>query len=86
MKRNYTNCTDINGKKIYDGDIVEHTQHYLVSESVKSNALVKWSEAYNRYIVSNLTSGLCDRFLDDVKVKVIGNIHDNPELLKENNL
>lgn len=69
----YTGLTDKNGKKIFEGDIVrcwggEQCQGYHeFEEEITVNDMT-----YDAYYV-----GQWDGFL------VIGNIHDNPELVKE---
>lgn len=65
----YTGLTDKNGKKIFEGDVV-------IWCGIKG--IVVW-EGHKFYIKSNL---LWD-FSDDDCIEIIGNIHDNPELLKE---
>ena len=67
----YTGLTDKNGKKIFEWDIVRWC-------GIKG--IVVW-EGHKFYVKSNL---LWD-FSDDDCIEVIGNVHDNPELLRERN-
>lgn len=82
----YAGLTDKNGKKIFEGDIakVKLQIPYLPSQPkmISAVGVVKFNTEKSCYYVVS-TSGeeyaLC--FIDEV----IGNIHDNPELLKESN-
>lgn len=80
----YTGLCDKNGKKIFEGDIVKHIQKYEISGEVKSIAVIKWNEAYSCWSVE-YTNGRITAFLGTEyhKLEVIGNVHDNPELLNK---
>lgn len=76
----YTGLTDKNGKRIFEGDICRVTRSCVL--------------AYGKITFQNgcfwfVDDGpggmlrLCDVKTNGFKIEVIGNIHDNPELVKE---
>jgi uncharacterized phage protein (TIGR01671 family) len=77
----YTELTDKNGRKIFDGDICEFTN----TDGEKTLYTVIWD--YHRWIVVQMYDGN-DVDPDDLDeafteyAEIIGNIHDNPELLE----
>ena len=73
----YTGLTDKNGKKIFEGDIVR-LYHFDGFEEIGA---IGWSNIDVRY---KFASHDCFAYGIDVTdvFEVIGNIHDNPELLK----
>ncbi len=73
----YTGLKDKNGKEIYEGDVVELRQETPKGSESLLITTVKWSESGLNYNVYP-----CH---DDKYWKVIGNIYENPELLKVNN-
>ena len=75
----YTGLTDKNGTKIFEGDIVKDEQSGY-------EYVIKWFSEYACFALANKNGHMeydVDEFemlVDDLIV--IGNIHDNPELLK----
>lgn len=83
----YTGLTDKNGKKIFEGDIIK----YKNTDGIKFNGValtVIGKVVYNEKNASFAISGkdkIGAKHYDYFPIKnieVIGNIHDNPELLK----
>ena len=77
----YTGLTDKNGKKIFEGDILEFSDRFVVVTWHEFCAC--WDCTFLKYIngVQSITN---DRETNKwhENALVIGNIHDNPELLK----
>ena len=92
----FTGLTDKNGKDIYEGDILrsdEYPYHcdsvdnyYIVIEEVDNDGFLTIAP-FSRLSANSTCHGISDGFERDwneVKnAEVIGNIHDNVELLKD---
>lgn len=79
----YTGVEDKNCKEIYEGDIVRYGRHLsgiIPAESL--TAVVKWWSGEEEYYPCSTSSGFSLPFSED-GYEVIGNIHENPELLEE---
>ena len=69
----YTGLTDKNGKKIFEGDI-------LYDDYNEDNCLIIFQEGGFDIVEDNICWHCQDCDMSDFEI--IGNIHDNPELLK----
>lgn len=75
----FTGLTDKNGNKIFEGDIVK----CLSLEYGYVNKEVYYAEDRARFVLGSLGSDY--DFEEYINVEVIGNIYDNPELLRSEN-
>lgn len=79
----YTGLKDKNGKEIYEGDILG---------GIWESGFISWCEKCKQFQYHGAGIGCmacsgdvhwCEIVEDDGKLEVIGNIHENPELLEE---
>ena len=77
----YTGLTDKNGNRIFEGDIIEAHFDELFPD-LATTLIVVWSDYgwFGRDMEGNVDSLEC-KWVSDF-FEIIGNIHDNPELLE----
>ena len=80
----YTGLKDKNGTKIFEGDIVIFTDECDYPHWFKRNdkILVKWDDITSRFSPYVEYDSDCGEFVNGGETEIIGNIYDNPELLK----
>lgn len=74
----FTGLCDKNGTRIFEGDLVNYngTIHKVVYEN-------RFGNAYFGIVISDIETWKFSPSVPANMMKVIGNIHDNPELLEE---
>ena len=68
----FTGLIDNNGNDIFEGDIVDYISSDVIGNPQTGTIIVEAMSDYDTMIYLNHSN----------EVKIIGNIHDNPELLK----
>ena len=75
----YTGLKDKNGKEIYEGDIVNFLPFHLREKKIRTTGVVEYKD--DGFFVKFTAIGY-GRIQADHNIEVIGNIYENPELLK----
>lgn len=79
----YTGLKDKNGKEIYEGDILDYEELDVFGEDHQYRGVVKWTDDCFVCDNSDSITGLAWVVKQSIEFEIIGNVHDNPELLKE---
>lgn len=87
----FTGLCDKNGVKIFEGDVCRSSSHYENGVLVYNYHAIEWSDKYSGWFAKNTANIGKENTHGDVQLwvyfrncepEVIGNIYDNPELLK----
>ena len=76
----YTGLKDKNGVEIYEGDIVAERGHYCNSDKIIYQK-IQWKENYSCWLRGEYQR-LTPKNIKQYQIEVVGNIYDNPDLLK----
>ena len=78
----YTGLKDIHGVKIFEGDIIKQYEKTQFGDPVSDFGLIKWDNKECMLFRTSTRIGK-DRLVTSRDIyEVVGNIHDNPELLE----
>lgn len=72
----YTGLKDKNGKEVYEGDILKSDLDEVMIDTVE------WDADGVSFHLKNVSTGFSQLRIEDWEWEVIGNIYENPELLK----
>ena len=80
----FTGLTDRNGKEIYEGDIIKVDELAMPCEVIWYDKTASFQLRYHVDGGINIPKDALGLWVQDYKsvITVVGNIHDNPELIK----
>lgn len=84
----FTGLTDVNGKDIYEGDAVQPVSSHVNLKRGKTFEVKKGNYVYGKWIakdISNKKFGVDGCYFSD-EMQLIGNVHENSELLEDKSL
>jgi len=78
----YTGLKDKRDKEIYEGDVVKVGKHLGKIVYVSSNCLTCAGFFVSTHELAALKEGMCLDHANESEIEIIGNIYENPDLLK----
>lgn len=83
----YTGLTGKNGTKIFEGDILVFIDPDTQEFDDNERFVVRWFEDFAGFFLERFYNGRCPQWkgidkIHSANFKVIGNVYDNPELLR----
>lgn len=69
----YTGLKDMNGKEIYDGDILSNDERYYIVSFYNGSFRAEYADGFEEYSLDLIDVAHC--------CEIVGNIYENPELL-----
>ena len=76
----FTGLLDNNGKEIFEGDIIEENRGYCVKDGIRTDFIFHSVVFWYKSGFMHKGPGIFSDSFDNVKI--IGNVHDNPDLLE----
>ena len=82
----YTGLKDKNGKMIFEGDVVKSEIEQVIGDSISTDGVIEWDDnrGYWKYDLPDYGQSFAlAHLLDNEEIlEIIGNIYENPELIK----
>ncbi|QJY42708.1 hypothetical protein HPB53_07180 [Lactiplantibacillus plantarum] len=80
----FTGLKDVNGKKIYVGDIVQPVSLHMNLKRGKPFEVNKDNYVYGKWIAKDISNNgfIVNGYYFGYEIQVAGNVHEDPELLE----
>jgi len=76
----YTGLKDKNGKKIFEGDKVKYSKHYIGDYCYSSgNGIIEFNNGSFFINEEELSPALCKEEISNCQIEIIGNIHEDKD-------